>query len=138
MRKYSYLAVFEPNGSGGFGVYFPDILGCISAGDNFDDALKMAEEALGLHLYEIERDGYEIPAPTKDPLKLDVDEETDKNYIVSIVSVYPNLFKNNLDNRDVKTNTTLPYWLKRMAEEKGLNFSQVLQTALKEQLEVTQ
>ena len=38
MRKLTYFAIFEPNGNGGYGVYFPDILGCTSYGDNYDIA----------------------------------------------------------------------------------------------------
>ena len=58
MRKYSYLAVFEPNGSGGFGVYFPDLSGCVSFGNDFNHALKMAEEGLGFHIYTMEKDNH--------------------------------------------------------------------------------
>ena len=134
MRKHSYLAVFEPNGNGGFGVYFPDLPGCVSVGENFDNAVKMAEEGLGLHLYGMEQDGDTFPNPTQDPLELNIDEETDRNYIISMITVYPDLVKNSLDNRAVKTNTTLPYWLKAMAEARGINFSHLLQTALKEHL----
>ena len=138
MRKSTYLAVFEPNGSGGFGVYFPDISGCTSYGDDFESAQKMAQEALGLHLYEMEKDGDEIPVPTKDPGKLKVDSETNGNYIISAVVVYPDLIKDRLDNRAVKTNITIPAWLKEIAEDRGVNFSQLLQKSLKEHLDIAQ
>ena len=134
MKKLTYLAVFEPNGTGGYGVYFPDILGCTSYGEDFNSAQKMAQEALGLHLYEMEKDKDDIPPPTTNPNHLQIDAETNMNYIISAVTIYPNLVKNRLDNRAVKTNTTLPAWLKEMAEEQGVNFSQVLQTSLKEHL----
>ncbi len=50
MKGTTYFAVFEP-GESGYGVYFPDLPGCITVGKNIEDAEKMAEEALGLHLW---------------------------------------------------------------------------------------
>ena len=137
MRKLTYFAIFEPNGNGGYGVYFPDILGCTSYGDNYDIAQIMAQEALGLHLYEMEKDGDKIPTPTTDPNRLSIEPETNRNYVISSVTVYPDLVKDRMDNRAVKTNTTLPAWLKELAEEKGINFSHLLQSSIKEQLGLT-
>ena len=138
MRKHSYLAVFEPNGKGGFGVYFPDLPGCASYGDNFNQAHKMAEEGLGLHLYGMEKDNDPIPSPTEDPSTLQIEPETNEGYIISMVTVYPDIVKNQLDNRAVKTNITIPAWLKEMGEEQGVNFSQLLQASLKEHLGIAQ
>ena len=138
MQKLTYLAVFEPNGNGGYGVYFPDLPGCTSYGDDYDKAQRMAHEALALHLYEAEKDGDEIPYPTTDPAKLNVYPETNENYIITAVAIYPDLVKGRLDNRAVKTNITLPAWLKEMAEERNVNFSQLLQATLKEHLGIAQ
>ena len=138
MKKTTYLAVFEPNGNGGYGVYFPDLPGCASYGDDYEKAQGMAQEALGFHLYEMEKDGDEIPAPTKEPLNLHVYPETNEGYIISPVAIYPDILKGRLDNRAVKTNITLPAWLKEMAEEKNVNFSQLLQASLKEYLGIAQ
>ena len=45
-----YIALFEyTDGEKGFGVVFPDLPGCCSAGDDYDDALRMAHEALALY-----------------------------------------------------------------------------------------
>jgi len=134
MIKHTYFAVFEPNGNGGYGVYFPDLPGCISVGDDFEHAQAMAKEALGLHLYGMEKDGDDIPLATRNPAELDIFLETAEGYIISDVFIFPDLVKNQLDNRAVKTNTTLPAWLKELAEQQGVNFSQVLQAGLKEHL----
>ena len=138
MRKSMYFAVFEPNGSGGYGVYFPDLPGCVSVGDDFEHAQEMAREVLELHIYGMEKDGDEIPLPTKDPSKLEVYPETNQGYVVSNVIIYPDMVKNQLDNKAVRTNTTLPAWLKEIAEERGVNFSHLLQTSLKEHLGLAQ
>ena len=46
------------------------------------------------------------------------------------------MIRNELDNRAVKTNTTIPAWLKEIAEERGVNYSKLLQAALIEYLNV--
>ena len=40
-----------------------------------------------------------------------------------------------MDNRAIRTNVSIPAWLKGAAEAAGLNYSQVLQQALRERLE---
>ena len=135
MRKLTYFAVFEPSESGGYGIYFPDLPGCTSFGGTYNEAERMAKEALGIHVYEMEKDGEELPASSQ-PDALDIYEETAKGYFVSGVTVYPELVKNQLDNRAVKTNLTIPAWLKEAAEENNINFSQFLQTSLKEYLQL--
>lgn len=134
MRKATYLGVFEPSGSG-YAVYFPDLPGCVSFGSSFEEAQKEAEEALGLHLYGMEKDGDDIPEPSAAP---NVDPETASGYLVSPVTVYPDLVRNELDNRRVKTNTTIPAWLKDAAEQRGgVNYSRLLETALLDYLGIS-
>lgn len=134
MRKITYLAVFEPVETG-YSVYFPDLPGCVSYGENFEEAQRQAADALGLHIYGMEKDGDEIPDPSK---VLQVDPETAAGYLVSPVTVFPDIVKNELDNRAVKTNLTIPAWLKDMAEAQGVNYSKVFQTALMEYLGISQ
>jgi predicted RNase H-like HicB family nuclease len=131
LRKVTYFAVFEPSTDGTFGVYFPDLPGCVSMGNNFEHAQKMAEEALGLHLWGMEKDHEELPKPLQPPFA----DMPDRAIIVPI-TVFPDIVKNEMDNRAVKTNITLPAWLKELAENKGVNFSQITQAALKEYLGV--
>lgn len=134
MRKATYLGVFESSGSG-YAVYFPDLPGCVSFGSSFEEAQKEAEEALGLHLYGMEKDGDDIPEPSAAP---NVDPETASGYLVSPVTVYPDLVRNELDNRRVKTNTTIPAWLKDAAEQRGgVNYSRLLETALLDYLGIS-
>ncbi|TEB16154.1 hypothetical protein Psfp_01581 [Pelotomaculum sp. FP] len=126
MRKLSYLAVFEPS-KDGYGVYFPDLPGCVSFGATFEEAQREAADALGLHIYGMEKDGEPIPEPSKVP---EIDPDTAPGYLVSPVVIFPDMVKNELDNKRVKTNITLPAWLKEAAEQKGVNYSRVLETAL--------
>ena len=126
MRKLTYLAIFEPTETG-YSIYFPDLPGCVSCGEDFEEAQKNAAEALGLHIYGMEKDGDDIPVPSKMPK---VDPDTAQGFLVSPITVFPDLVKNELDNRAVKTNLTIPAWLKEMAEKEGVNYSKLFQTAL--------
>ena len=134
MRRLIYLAVFEPTETG-YSVYFPDFPGCISCGKNFEEAQRQAADALGLHVYGMEKDGDEIPAPSEVP---QLYPETASGYLVSPVTIFPDLVRNELDNRAVKTNLTLPAWLKELAEAQGVNYSKILQTALMDYLGINQ
>lgn len=63
MRK-QYIALFEfEDGQNGYSVVFPDFPGCVSAGDDFNDAVRMAHEALALHISAMKADGEKIPEP---------------------------------------------------------------------------
>jgi predicted RNase H-like HicB family nuclease len=71
-----YPAIIERSRSG-FGVFFPDLPGCTSAGGTLVDAAANAEEALAGHVLAAEAAGESIPEPgdieaiERDP---DVDE----------------------------------------------------------------
>lgn len=135
MRKLTYFAVFELSEDGGYGVYFPDLPGCASYGKTFEEAEKMAIEALGLHIYGMEKDKDELPVSNA-PHLLEIDQETAQGYIIAPITIYPDVVKNDIDNRAVKTNITLPAWLKEIAEENNVNYSQLMQAALKEYLRI--
>jgi predicted RNase H-like HicB family nuclease len=131
MRKITYLAVFETDENPGISVYFPDVPGCVSCGDNFDHALQMAKEALSLHLYGMEKDGEPLP------LRTDRIPETGAGAMVVPVSVYPDLVKDEMNKRREKTTITIPHWLKEAADAEGLNYSRLLETAIKETLDLS-
>lgn len=58
-----YVAFIHKDPDSCFGVSFPDVPGCISAGDTLDEALRNAVEALGSHIRWMESDGDEVPSP---------------------------------------------------------------------------
>ncbi len=130
MKSTTYFAIVEPTKSG-YSLYFPDLLGCITCGETIEETLKNAEEVLGLHLWGMEKDNEEIPEPTKPPF---LDEEMEENSFIMPITVYMPLVKNEIESRAVKKTLTIPYWLNVEAEKAGVNFSQVLQVALKEKL----
>ena len=125
MEKLTYLAVCEPDGENGFGVYFPDLPGCVTYGTDIDNARKNAKEDLELHIYGLQEDGEELPEPQQ------CITDTKQGDCVLAITIYPELVKNEFDNRRVKTNCTIPAYLKRKGEKEGVNFSQLLEYALK-------
>lgn len=127
LKQVTYQGVFEPTTGNGFSVYFPDLPGCTSYGETLSEAQKNAQDALGLHLYGMEQDGDQIPAPSDTP---EVDPETAAGYLVCPVTVFPSLVRDELDNRRVKTNVTIPAWVRELALEKGLNCSKLLEAAI--------
>jgi len=94
MRKLTYYAVFEPSINRDYGVYWPDLPGCISMGDNFAHAERMATEALSLHIYSMEQDGDMLPPATIPPFK-----DMPEGGIIMPITVFPDIVKNQLDNQ---------------------------------------
>ena len=128
VERYFYPAIFTYEQGQEIAVSFPD-LGCATSGTNEDDALLSARELLGCVLNGLEEDGENIPAPTPLPLV-----KLEENERVVLVDVYMPSIRMAQVNRSVSRTVTLPAWLNAAALERQVNFSQVLQDALKEQL----
>lgn len=133
MDKYLFPAIFEPGEKKGYCITFPDLPGCITEGDTLEESLFMAKDALELHLYGMEEDGDPIPEPTP-PEKIKGPE----GGFVTVVEAWMDLVRDEMASRAVKKTLTVPKWLNDKAEEKKINFSQVLQVALKNRLGITE
>lgn len=57
-----------------------------------------------------------------------------ENQAIMLIEVYMPVYREAIENQSVKKTLTIPQWLNRLAEEKKVNFSQLLQAALKEHL----
>lgn len=132
MAKYVYPAIFTKEENGLFSIAFPDIEGCYTQGKDMSDGIDMAVDALCLMLYDMEERGAEIPAPS------DIKAiKCGKNELVTLISCDTMEYRIYFENKADKKTLTVPHWLNIMAERKGINFSQVLQTALKKELNIT-
>lgn len=125
-NRYFYPAVFTYEPECEIAVTFPD-LGVATSGEDEHDALMSARELLGVVLYGLEQDGEEIPPPT--PVS---DVEVGANERTALVDVFMPSVRMANENKSVTRTVTLPAWLNAAAAERGVNFSQVLQGALKE------
>lgn len=127
-NTYVFPAVFD-YADDGISIEFPDLPGCLSSAGSTEEALKNAEEVLGLYLYNMEIDNEPIPEPT--PLEKVCCEP---NQRVLLIEVWMPLVRNEIENASVKKTLTIPHWLNEIAEERKVNYSQILQSALKEYL----
>ncbi|WP_440894956.1 type II toxin-antitoxin system HicB family antitoxin [Amphibacillus sp. Q70] len=133
MAKYLFPAIFDPgtDNSPGYTVTFPDLPGCITEGSNMSEALFMARDVLGGFLYGMEEDNETIPNPTP-PSEVILPE----NAFVSLIEVRTDFVRDIMQNKAVKKTLTIPKWLNDVAEEENINFSHLLQFALKEELNI--
>lgn len=131
MAKYIFPAVFTPEKGGKFSIIFPDIEGCFTCGDDLADGMEMAQDALALMLTHLEDEKREIPAASS------INAFTvDKDEFVTYISCDTTVYRRLMNRTAVKKTLSIPSWLNDSAVAAGLNFSQVLQDALKQQLNI--
>lgn len=128
MSKYVYPAIFTKEGSQ-YSVVFPDLEGCYTCGDSLSDAIFMAEDVLAFTLYDYEKNKLAIPAPS-DLKSIKLKNKETVNQIACDTLGYQK--RNN--NKSVKKTLSIPEWLNEAAIAANINFSQVLQDALKEKI----
>lgn len=129
MNRLFYPAVFHKENDG-FWISFPDFPDCFTEGDNMQHAYEMAVDALGLAIVSRQEEKEEIPSPT------DVSElEANDGFVVVLeFDMLAYLKKHN--SKAVKKTLTIPEWLNEAATSMGLNFSQVLQEALMQKIQM--
>lgn len=128
---YIYPAIFNYDKEG-ISIFFPDLPGCNTCGKDDEDAFYMAKDALGLYIACNEEEGIELPEPTKlNKIKLKENEKA------ILVEVNMPLFRDAIENVAVRKTLTIPKWINDLAEKNKVNFSRVLQIALKEQLGIS-
>ena len=98
MRQYIALIHKDPGSD--YGVSFPDLPGCVTAGLDLDDARAMAEEALSLHLDGMAEDGEPIPEPSS--LEAVMADRENRDAVAILVDAPPATAK------AVRVNMTLP------------------------------
>lgn len=129
--KICYPAVFQKEDVG-YSVWVPDIQGCVSQGDNFEEAVNYITEAIGLCLEMSLERGEKMPEPSY-PENI----KTEQGQFVSVVIFDPIEYQKKYDTKAVKKTLTIPGWLNTMSERENINFSAVLQEALMEKLHLS-
>ena len=119
---YSCLVDFDKFADGSINYY-------ATFGDNMEKAVSNLRETLGLHLADLLDVRKNFPKPSKvEDIKL---KENQYLYVISVDPVYEVA---KVTNALKKKTLTIPVWLDILAQEKNLNFSQILQKALKKEL----
>ena len=130
--RYIFPAIFDYS-EDGISIEFPDLPGCLPCANHTEEALKNSQEAMALHLYSMEKDGDVIPESS--PI---TQLRTESNQAVVLVDVWMPAFRDQMENKAIKKTLTIPKWLNDLAEQKNVNFSHVLQNALKNYLGINE
>ena len=129
MRQY--IALIHKDADSDYGVSFPDLPGAVTAGVDLDDARRMAEEALALHLKGLEEDGDPIPEPSA--LEAVMADQENRSGVVILVAAPQKA------TRTVRVNVTVPEneldRIDRFADEHGYTRSGFLLHAAKKEME---
>ena len=125
METYFYPAKFTKEGNS-YNVEFIDFDNVFTFGNSFKEAYFMAQDVLFNMLPEYS----EKPEPTLDYMNIEVGADE----FITLVELNPVQHENIISKKTVNTTVTMPQWLKTLAEEKGLNYSKILQESIKKEL----
>ena len=107
---------------------FLDFEGCFTDGETLEEVVINAKDVLSGTLFTMAK--HNIPFPNSENKKIDL---KDGEFLIYIdVWISPILEK--AKNQSKKKTLTIPKWLNDETEKHSLNFSNILQTALKETL----
>lgn len=127
--KEAYPIVLRPEGDGYY-VLIPDF-DTGTQGDTIAEAMEMARDAIGIVGIDMQDDGEALPKPNSSKFS------KGKNDIVTFVDVDFEEYRKKVDNRSVKKNCTIPYWLSVEADKANINYSRILQEAIAKALNLS-
>ena len=134
---HAYPAFIRQDGSK-FLVYIPDV-DHWTEGHDFADAIARARDLLGCcgMDWSTDKDAPIPSSPAEALKKARAREEAPDDFkfsegVLTYVDIDFDAYRKRVKNSSVKKNCTLPYSLNEWAEERGINFSRVLQDALQE------
>ena len=133
-----YPACFYKEQDGQYTVIFPDLNHLATCGSNLQEAMSMAVDCLAGYLYEAKLSNEEV-APPSALNEIDINAEYNDyaEAFVNIVSVDVEFYAKEHFTKAVKKTLTIPKWLNDAAIAKHLNFSKILQEALKQELNMS-
>ena len=102
-------------------------------GESIVEAIEMARDAISIWCVCQEDEGHKLPKPS-DITSIKCKE----GEFVTLVDVDIATYRKKLDSRTVRKNLTIPSWLNEEAERQNVNFSQILQRALKKELQIAE
>ena len=108
------------------------------------EAMEMAVDCLAGYLHSEKLDGNDIPAPTPmDKVDIHCEDDEDDDYgendrFISMVSVDVEEYARTHFDKAVRKSLTIPKWLNDIAVSRKVNFSKVLQRALRQELKLGQ
>jgi predicted RNase H-like HicB family nuclease len=136
LKVKPYPAILEPT-KDGYSVFFPDLPGAVSAGDDYEDTIKNAEECISLHLYGMIADGEKLPKASHMSKIL---KELSKGELATLI--HPDIFavKARQEDKAIRINISMPKSLLEAvdfrARQLGIDRSKLLQKAAKEVISI--
>ena len=131
MAKYTFPAIFMPEDEGGYSISFPDIEGCYTSAETLVEGMENANDALTLMLYDMEETNTAIPEAS------DIrDIKTNGKEFTTLICCDTLEYRKLFNSKAVKKTLSIPAWLNTLAERADINFSAVLQKALKAELNI--
>lgn len=79
-----YNALFEPADEGGYTVIVPKLPGLVTEGDTFEDALRMAKDAIVGYLETSKKLGEETPEPDENIISTQIDIRKSKDKFIPL------------------------------------------------------
>ncbi len=124
--KYMFTAIITPSEDGTkFYARVPDVPGCITTGNSLDDAIVQITDALNGCLVVSEDMGLKIADPTPQS-----ELPHDQMDIMTVVTADTIAYRARTDTRAVRKNVSIPAWMAKLADQRGINCSKLLQDAL--------
>ena len=128
--EYIFPAIFH-EAEDGISISFTDLPGCLPCASDMEEAFRNAKEALQLHIFGMEEDGEPIPSPSS------VSSLTcHKGDSIAMIRAWMPHFREKMLNKSTNKTVTIPRWLDILAKKEKVNYSHLLQEALKNYLGV--
>lgn len=121
---YVYPAYIKKE-NGRYIVEFIDFELLTAVGKTYEQTLQRAEDILGERLYSLEK---ESKSPPKASIYKEIQGEK------TLIGVDLEMYKKKVMSSSVRKSVTIPSWLNELSITRGINFSKVLQEALKKEL----
>ena len=135
-----YPAIFHKSIEGGYVVVFPDFDYGATEGKTLEEAIEMAEDYVGTWLYDDFVNSREMPVSSKiNDISIEIPEDEREFYVEgesfkTLIGLDMLKYVNECKNQTVRKNVSIPSWLNEMAKKSNINFSNILQEALKHEL----
>ena len=123
--KYVYPALFTTEDDSII-VTFPDLDDTFTDGATMQEAFENAEDVLNLMLWNREEEKEEIPLPSQ-PEQITVPQGATLAMIKADTLAYRKIH----DTKTIRRSITIPSWLDTLARERNINFSQLMQNAIR-------
>ena len=122
----SYIALLRKDADSDYGVDFPDLPGCVTAGKTLEATRRMAEAALAFHIDGMIASGEAIPDPSGlDAIMADPANREAVGFVVQVAA---------RPGRTVRINVTLPEDLVQEIDRVATNRSRFLAEAARQRL----